>query len=401
MIVRQKIVEQLQLKWARFAEFNRSLTAEVRDYRNALQRLSAMAAGEVSARLGGVEYPGAIPTAEFDAAPGLDLEFGRGFTNHRQAREWASAVLLDRLTLAVDGSQIRHDTDFSLPVAAVQVAWFENQHTRNGRYVKDTVFEVISPEDLAVEIDGETVYSEQKVNLRRFEMEAGTLCRLMEKAAAEAAPDSRLPLAFFDSSLVITFADRLGEELQQRHVDAVLGLLRCSERTGIPLVGYVDSSRARDLTNMMAILFELGDADKLHDARLIGDLLAWGSRTPAFICARGSADLKKQGVLDRFEEFRRGIGFSYIKSGGSSPPARIEFPLWVLDRGLLDEVVDTIRAELIVGNGYPYVISAADAAAVINGADREAFHAIFQRFAAEQGIETGISKKAASKARRR
>jgi hypothetical protein len=401
MIVRQKIIEQLQGKWARFVDFNKSLSAEVKDYRGALKKLSQMSAADLESRLHGIDNPGAVPTVEFNLAPDLNLDFPHIFTNHQHAREWASEVLLDRTTVAVDGSQIRHDPDFSLPVAAVQVAWFENHHSRDGRYTKDTIFEILDPDELLVEVDGESIYSEQKVNLRRFEMEAARLCSLIEKTASGLTPSARLPVAFFDSSLVISFADRLSEELQQRHIDAVLKLLRCSRDAGIPLIGYVDSSRAHDLTRMLSHVFNLDNAEKLHDTRLISPLLAWGARTPMFTCARGSADLKKKGVLDHFDEFRREIGFVYLKAGGSSAPARLEIPKWIYDKGLLDEVLDAVRAEIIVGNGYPYVISAADAAAVINGADREAFYAIFQRFAEEQGIDTGISRKAASKARRR
>jgi hypothetical protein len=56
---------------------------------------------------------------------------------------------------------------------------------------------------------------------------------------------------------------------------------------------------------------------------------------------------------------------------------------------------------VIVGNGYPYVIETADAAAVITSREREAFYAIFQRFAQEHGITLRFSQKVRSKTRRR
>ena len=37
-----------------------------------------------------------------------------------------------RVTFAADGSQLLPGRELSLPVAAVQVAWFENPHTREG-----------------------------------------------------------------------------------------------------------------------------------------------------------------------------------------------------------------------------------------------------------------------------
>jgi NurA domain-containing protein len=223
----------------------------------------------------------------------------------------------------------------------------------------------------------------------------------MKKLSAADGDAAKLAVAFFDSSLVISFADRLQGEAQERHVRAMLELLRSSEKTGVPVVGYVDGSRARDLVHMVASLFKLNDAEKIHDAWLVDSRLTWGARTPMFVCARGGADRKQQGILEKFEEYRRGVGFVYLKTSATAPPARLEIPLWVLERGLLDQVISLVIAEVVVGNGYPYVIQSADAAAVINSRDRDAFYAIFQRFAREQEIGLRISEKTASKSRRR
>lgn len=411
MIIQNKIIEQLQAKWDRFAAFNDSSRDEAKEYREALERLAGMNAESLLALLADEETPGAWPTSEFEAAPGLRLSFPERFGNHQEARAWACEKLLDHATFAVDGSQIKRDQDFSLPVAAVQVAWFENRHTRDARsahsahsgsYTKDIALEVLTPDDLIVEFDGDQVYSEQRVNARRFELEIETLCRLMEKAAAERQSSSKLPIALFDSSLVISFADRLQDEMRNRHVKAMLKLLRCSEQTGVPVVGYIDCTQARDLANMLAICCkDLTEASRVNDPQLIGELLGWGDRTPLFICARGGADRKRKGVLEDFEEYRRGVGFIYLRTNSSTPPARLEIPLWVYKQGLLDEVIDLVRAEVIVGNGYPYVIEAADAAAVLTARDRDAFHVLFQKFAEQQGVKVRGSQKATSKARRR
>lgn len=399
MILREKILQQLQTKRERFAAFEDSFQGESARFRDALDQMAMLPGGELTRRLMFVETPSALPTAEFDAAPNLRIEFPHTWSNHQEAREWAFNTLLDHPTFAVDGSQIKPDGDLSIPIAAVQVAWFENRHTSDGRYTKDARFEVLTPEDLIVEFNGDRVISEQQVNLRRFELEIETLCETMENLAASG--DEKLSVALFDSSLVISFADRLQEEMQERHVRAMLKLLRCSEKTGVPVVGYVDSSRARDLVHMVARLFKLDEAKQIHDAALVDSRLEWGSRTPMFICARGSADRRQEGILEKFEEYSRGIGFVYLKTSRDAPPARLEIPLWVLERGLLDQVINLTLAEVVVGNGYPYVIQSADAAAVISSRDRDAFYAIFQRFAKEQKIELRVSQKAASKNRRR
>jgi hypothetical protein len=411
MIQRDKILQQLQSKRDKFVAFEDSFQNESGKYLDALDRMSMLSGSELAKMLAPIVTPGAFPTAEFDAAPDLRVEFPHKWKNHQEAREWAFDALLDHPTFAVDGSQIRPDEDFSIPVAAVQVAWFENRHTTDGRYVKDARFEVLTPEDLTVEFGDDHVISEQQVNLRRFELEIESLCASMKKlselgkklseAGNNLVNSSNLAVAFFDSSLAISFADRLQGEAQERHIRAMLELLRTSERTGVPVVGYIDGSRARDLVHMIASAFKLNDAQKIHDAWLVGSRLTWGARTPMFICARGGADRKQQGILEKFEEYRRGVGFVYLKTAALAPPARLEIPLWVLQRGLLDQVIELVIAEVVVGNGYPYVIQSADAAAVINSSDRDAFHAIFQRFAREQQIDLRISQKTASKSRRR
>jgi hypothetical protein len=401
MIHREKMLQQLQSKRDQFVAFEDSFQDEAGRYLDALDRMSMLQSGELMRKLAMVKTPGALPTAELDAAAGLRVEFPHKWKNHQEAREWAFDALLDHPTFAVDGSQIRPDDDFSIPVAAVQVAWFENRHTVDGRYVKDARFEVLTPEDLTVEFGDDRVISEQQVNLRRFELEIESLSASMKKLSEPGGDAAKLAVAFFDSSLVISFADRLQGEAQERHVRAMLELLRSSERTGVPVVGYVDGSRARDLVHMVASLFKLNDAEKIHDALLVDSRLTWGARTPMFVCARGGADRKQQGVLEKFEEYRRGVGFVYLKTSATAPPARLEIPLWVLERGLLDHVIDLVIAEVVVGNGYPYVIQSADAAAVINSRDRDAFYAIFQRFAREQEIGLRISQKTASKSRRR
>jgi hypothetical protein len=408
MIQRDKILQQLQSKRDQFVAFEDSFQDEAGRYLDAVDRMSMLPGSELTSRLAPVKTPGALPTAEFDAAAGLRVEFPHKWKNHQEAREWAFDALLDHPTFAVDGSQIRPDDDFSIPVAAVQVAWFENQHTVDGRYFKDARFEVLTPEDLTVEFGDDRVISELQVNLRRFELEIESLCASMMKLSesgknlsAAGGDAAKLAVAFFDSSLVISFADRLQGEAQERHVRAMLELLRTSEKTGVPVVGYVDGSRARDLVHMVATLFKLNDAEKIHDAWLVASRLAWGARTPMFVCARGGADRKQQGILEKFEEYRRGVGFVYLKTSATAPPARLEIPLWVLERGLLDQVISLVIAEVVVGNGYPYVIQSADAAAVINSSDRDAFYAIFQRFAREQEIGLRISQKTASKSRRR
>src|SRR5215475_2131801 len=148
MILRDKIVDQLHANRDRFREFDGSFRDEMQKYREAIDQLSATPYDELNRRLAGEKTPGALPTSEFELAPNLCLEFEQRWNNHQESREWARSVLLDHPTLAIDGSQIKHDPDYSIPIAAVQVAWFENHHTLAGRYTKDVKLAALGPEDL-------------------------------------------------------------------------------------------------------------------------------------------------------------------------------------------------------------------------------------------------------------
>lgn len=401
MIFRDKIFAQLTAKQAGFRNYNDDARNDAQTYAEALVKLAALSSEEIQRTVAHLPTPGALPTTEFDAARTLQMRFPQEFHNHENARHWAAEALLHHTTFAADGSQILPVKEFSIPVAAIQVAWFVNAHTRAGRYIKDADFQVLAPNELMIEFNGERIVSESQVNLKRFALEITTLCRLMGQIAADPTLMEKRPLALFDSSLVISFVDRLQEDQRREYAELVLKLLRCSEESRVPLVGYVDTSYARDLTHLLENCFHLRESDKIHDAQLVNDLLRWGDRTPLFVCARGSADKRQQGVLESLAEYRRGIGFVYLKTHSTLPPARLEIPLWIYEAGWLDELLELIRAEVIVGNGYPYVLETADAAAVITARDREAFYAIFQKFAEDQNIDLRISQKAVSKFRRR
>jgi hypothetical protein len=60
-----------------------------------------------------------------------------------------------------------------------------------------------------------------------------------------------------------------------------------------------------------------------------------------------------------------------------------------------------VRAECVVGLGYPYAIETADATALISIADREIFYRSLEQFTTENDIKFTRSRKTASKGRRR
>jgi hypothetical protein len=395
MIYREKIMAALESRRADFAHFDTDFRAQMTLYAGALDDLVSLSGDELRDRLDERDAPGALPTEELDQSGSLVARFAHDWRAHEDARRWGLETLSGRTTFAADGSQILPSKDYSVPVAAVQVAWFENAHTPTGGYVKDATFEILPPTEILVRTGGATELSEQVVHKRRYGMEVAALRSFMLGAAARGFDAGKPPVVFFDSLLVISFAELLPDEQREFYVKEITSLLETSRQTGVPLVGYIDTSYARDLVNMLQAVFDLPDAQKIHDGALLAERMAWGDRTAFFCCAR-------RGILESYgDDWRRGVGFAYLQTTGDGPPSRLDMPMWIYERGLLDYVVDTVRGEVIVGNGYPYAIEAADQAAVLSGHDREAFYALFQEFAERERLRLRVARKAISKAQRR
>lgn len=394
-----RVTHQLEASAERFRAFVDGEAASFRRFDQALSLLDQLDHDGLLACLAGAKHPGALPSEEWLGQAGLIQPFAPRFDHHRAAREWALERIAGIPTIAVDGSEIKPTKDYSLPIAAVQVAWFENPHREDRPYVKDAAFEVIHPDELTGEPGDGFGSTDQKLALRRFQAEVRVLIERME-ALAERGWNGLPPVAFFDGSLVVSFAAQMLEDYGTRYIEAICQLLRTSEQTRVPLVGFVDTSLAKDITTMLATLGDLPRPQRVPDSRLLEPRMAWGDRTRVLVCARGD-------VLDRYRltesagDYSDQVCFAYLKTNGSAAPARLDLPRWIVREGLVDHVVDIVRAEVIVGNGYPYCIETADACAVLSVRDRERFYHLLQDFAARHGIALRIVPKAASKRRRR
>ncbi|HZG53278.1 MAG TPA: DNA double-strand break repair nuclease NurA, partial [Pyrinomonadaceae bacterium] len=339
------------------------------------------------------------------------VSFAERWRSHEEARRWALEVLEGRVTCAADGSQILPGREISLPVAAVQAAWFENPHTADGQgsYRKESRFALITPEEL-LQAEGGAATAADLVGLRRFELELAALSEFLERRRGWRARGERTPVALFDGTLLLsttrTRTLTVAEDFSRGYVKAIADALELSRETEVPLVGYIDQSYARDIVRLLDLLSDdAPPAATVFDARLLSAaheasaaplFAAWGDRTIFCHCVR-------EGLTPDFQDAEGNplVGFVYLQTTGAGAPARLDIPAWVYDRGLLDEVVNTVRAECVVGNGYPYALETADAAAVITGHDREQFLRAMQEFAAEQNLGFQVSRKPVSKARRR
>lgn len=421
MLHKGKLQMALNAKRGQFTIYDGSFSDQLNAYRHGLETLYQRYAS--SAELEHLLPPddstvpaGARPTIEFDrwlvnaasrSYHGPVFPFGREFANHEQARQWAECIE-GITTLAVDGSQLQPWRDASIPVALIQVGFFANPHAQGRPYTKDVHLEVLSPDEIMEESRVETSdpgsypYSEMQVTLRRYMLEIETICSQMEQFARARRPGdpAHSPVVFFDGSLVVSFALTMPSPYRERYISSAVSLLETSERFRVPLIGYIDTSYARDIITMLRRLDAmqpqpiLRETKRIHDALLWQGRLQWGDRTPAMICARGD-------ILAGYGAHRESVAFCYLQTTAKRPPARLEFPRWMIEDGVLEPVLDVVRAEVIAGNGYPYAIETADAVSVITMGDRDEFYAYFKDFIERQGMKFTFSTKSMSKGRRR
>jgi hypothetical protein len=405
MLYRNLLVDALRQRREDFMRFDRVWRSDVRNYVRRMRGLEGRTAQSVRELVGAAKTPGALPSEELDQSGSLLIPFERSWRTHEEARRWAIDVLQDRLTFAADGSQLLPGREITLPVAAVQVAWFENPHTRDGKYRKEARFDIVSPVEL-LEGSADRLSAETVVGLHRFRMETEAARAFLEAKKGWRARRERTPVAFFDGTLLMSFA-LPQTKIQDAYVDALVELVQVSRETEVPLVGFIDQSYARDLVRLLDALDEEESGARsrsLYDAQLLHArmedaepaLRGWGDRTVFYYCLR-------EGLSTRFLD-ERGVplvGFTYLQTTGESAPARLDVPTWIYEAGLLDDVVDTVRAECVGGLGYPYAIETADAAAVITARDREQFLRAIAEFADRENFAFNVSRKALSKVRRR
>ncbi|HEX8456043.1 MAG TPA: DNA double-strand break repair nuclease NurA [Pyrinomonadaceae bacterium] len=416
MLYRPHLNAELRRQREAFVRFEGAWGAALGTYARRLRELGGRTSAEIkeaaqrAIAVGAARAAGALPTDELERVGAFVVPFEERWRSHEEARRWAVEVLTGRVTCAADGSQILPGREISLPVAAVQAAWFENPHTADGQdaYRKESRFALITPEEL-LEDEGGAASAAGLVALRRSELELEVLSEFLERRRGWRARGERTPVAFFDGALLLSTTRVRAETLTfpRAYIKAIVEAVKLSRENQVPLVGYIDQSYARDLVRLLDLLS--GDRAKpianAFDARLLSTTNvadaeplfgAWGDRTIFCHCER-------EGLVEEFqdEEGNPLVGFVYLQTTGEGVPARLDIPAWVYEAGLLDEVLDTVRAECVVGNGYPYALETADAAAVITGHDREQFLRAMQEFAAAENLGFQVSRKPVSKARRR
>lgn len=402
-----QILALLQAKRSDFQAFDRSAFQMLHKYRTALSNLSEESSEAIAQRIRthNSGQTGAEPLEPLGKFPSWVISSNLSWQNREQSLDWVRDRLGGIPTFAVDGSQIYPTKDFSIPIALIQVGWFENFHLPNGAYHKDIALDILTPAQLRTVPNGESL--ERLVHQRRFEIEIRRLIQYMQEHEAGeiddntenspisenlSAPHARR-LVFYDGSLIATFAEVFDNTIRQFHINCLRQLLQTSSRCRVPLVAYIDTSYARDLTTLLRLLYNLPEVATIHDALLLYPLMQWGDRTPLFRCRRA-------GILQDYQDQANQIAFTYLKAHDGYP-VRLEMPVWIYEAGMLEQVIDWVRGEIIVGGGYPYAIETADQVAVLQESDRQLFYRLLQEWADREEIHLRLSRKMVSKVRRR
>ncbi len=398
MLIAQKLSEELEQKIEDFRAFSLQQKADLDSYRLSLDKFSTDAKDSVD-RLTEVDDSGALPGEEVIDNGSFAFQFGKSWSNHEQAREWASQILEKRTTFAADGSQIYAGKETTVPIAAVQIGWFENPHDVLTKFEKNASFEVLTPSEL-IKDQEEPMNPDIRVEERRYLGEIERIGEFLQKHRGWQDRGERMPLGFFDNPLLVPFSQK---GLQKSLLRATVDLVKLSRETKVPLVGYVARSFSRDILKMLDVVDMTGErsAANLFDGSLLGFgengiLRNWGDRSCFCYSKRRGLD----SFLDEATS-RSTVGFVYLAIASDSIPARLDVPAWVYENRLLNEIIDVVRAECIVGLGYPYPLEAADQMAVISTRDREIFFRSLQDFAERGDFGFNVSRKDASKSRRR
>lgn len=403
MLYRELLSSELDKQREDFGRFARAQAQDLNDYLEKLARLCEKSGAEINSQLQGRENVGAIPSKEMDAAKNFLFSFEQSWRNHEEARAWAAEILQNRTTFAADGSQLFAESEVSMPVGAIQIGWFENPHDDTLKYEKNAYFRILAPDKLLA--PEEPIIPETKVGQFRFEAEIEKAKDFLHKKQGWRERGEKMPLAFYDGTLLLSTAHPK-TDLQETFTNELVALAKVSRATEVPLVGYVDRSYARDLLALLNACDGKAQPNQqtLDDVSILRaatedfpqTLKNWGDRTVFCYSKRRGLNALIDPQTDKSL-----VGFTYLQTTAESVPARLDVPAWIYEQGLLNEVLDVVRAECVIGLGYPYALETADQTAVITLRDREIFLRALQDFAMREKLAFNVSRKAASKGRRR
>ncbi len=289
---------------------------------------------------------------------------------------WATNILSKWCLIGVDGGQIYPSFDFNLPLRYVQAAAFIKKPSGNFKYKYKANFLTESKMDSMT----------REVDLERMNLEFEMVREVIDELSGE-----KRICVLMDMPLSSRYLRNLVGKMRRKMIKPVKNLLKLCREKEIYVFGYTSISYAWDV---VASLILLGGGEieaRPYDIGLFLPYLnKFGLRTPVF-------RLRSRFIDKVFREEGIDIAFTYLKTS-SGPPARLEFPEWMLRKRVFGEVLKAVLAEVYLGEGYPYALLRAHESASLTIEDREKFYVICKSFLEK---ECGIALKESVKRTRK
>lgn len=295
--------------------------------------------------------------------------------------------------MATDGSQIapsHHEIAYCYLINVGRVLLHYGQ---NRQPLLDSLPEVFyRPEELYVSRQW-GIRTEEWMGYVRTVSEAVMLAELgnMLATSASAIPN----LAMVDGSLIYWFLEQLPTAARDRLLPPILNAWNQLQEAGIPIVGYLSSSRSGEALNFLRLQScpypEPNCAKNCHNNvdvapcqvfNPLRDTTFWG----VFLQPGQRSCLWQSSarILDHYGSQK--IYFCYLHVGHEI--ARIDFPAWVVENStLLDNALSLTIAQVQKGYGYPVVLAEAHNQAVVRGGDRARFFALLEQEMIKAGLK--------------
>ncbi|MFC1994495.1 DNA double-strand break repair nuclease NurA, partial [Chloroflexota bacterium] len=221
------------------------------------------------------------------------------------------------------------------------------------------------------------------LGIKRTVSECQALPELIEKL-----PTTRPMLALLDGTLIIWGLEAYPvyvnkELLENGFLRAMDKIKELSQTQNLALASYISLPGSTEVVNALRIAIcpeDSPDCDRtcprnlvhgsrkcdalamVQDRDLFMNFLNHGERSATFV-SRSPVVQKNYGEHE--------VYFFYLKTDDEI--ARVEFPRWVEEKGLVDSVHSLLLQQCQHGQGYPVALSEAHEQAVLTSADREQF----------------------------
>ena len=221
-------------------------------------------------------------------------------------------------------------------------------------------------------------------------------------------------VALLDGSLILwelagrAYPDYVKQALLQNgFLPALDQLMEAGENIPLALISYISAPRSTEVANVLRVAIcpydppdcdrhcprnkpssnrECGIINGIYDSDIFSSLLETGERSSTF-SSRSSIVTEYYGKHE--------VRFFYIKTNDEI--ARVEFPRWVEERGLIEQIHTMVLDQCHRGHGYPVALSEAHEQAVVNSSDREQFRHLVELALDENHLPTSTSAKSRSK----